>query len=178
MTKKTTFLLDELCVAYTKNMSFFVQPTAPSTPKTDSVQKVSLFLAAIIIVMAVAQLFSFEDFPSILAALSLPGGEVLAKVWSAIIVTLEVAALPFLLSMVLSPAARFLSMIAGWLSIGGWISVSFLAALTEGQINIGLLGASVPLVGGWWTFFLSLGLGILMAWASWGMWPSVSMKRK
>jgi hypothetical protein len=159
-------------------MSFFVQPTLPPTPKTNTVQKVSLFLAAIIIVMVVAQLFSFEDFPDILSALSLPGGELLAKVWSAIIVTLEVATLPFLLSMVLSPAARIVSMLAGWFSVTGWIVISFWAAMTEGMTNVGFLGATAPLVGGWWTVFIALGLGVLMAWASWGMWPCVSLKRR
>lgn len=176
MIKMTTFFIDEVW-AYTKNMSFFVQPTLPSTPKTDTVRQVSLFLAVIIILMAVTQLFSFEDFPDVLTTLSLPGGDLFSKVWAAGIVTLEVAAIPFLFSMVLSPVARVISMLSGWVVSMGWILISLWIMTIKGLANVGILGATVSVPSGWWMVFFCIGLAVLMAWSSWGMWP-VGVGRK
>lgn len=128
--------------------------------------------------MAVAQLFTFEDFPGVIAQMDLPGGEAFASIYAAFIVTVEIAALPFLLSMRLSPAARIVSMIAGWVAIAGWLFLSlWVNAVQPSTVDSGLLGATVSITAGWWEVFFSLALTVLAAWVAWGIWP-LERKRK
>ncbi len=153
-------------------MSFFVQPTDAPKPKSQNVRIVSIITAGVLVVLAVSQLFSFEDFPGVLASLWLPGGDAMARMLAALIVSVEVLAVPFLLSMKLSPAMRAFSMVMGWLVAATWIKLTLWENLTTNAItNVGLLGATVPLPTGWWSVCFALAFGILVAWASWGMWP-------
>jgi hypothetical protein len=153
-------------------MKWLVQATAPPRPKTKNIRTVGIGLAGVFVVMAVAQLFTFEDFPKTISMMWLPGGEAVATVRAALIVTLEVAAIPFLLSMRLSPAMRFLSMVAGWMAIAAWFAASIWQNVSSGVIvNSGLLGATVKLPVGWWSVFFCIALGILATWAAWGLWP-------
>ncbi|HEU4715811.1 MAG TPA: MauE/DoxX family redox-associated membrane protein [Candidatus Saccharimonadales bacterium] len=153
-------------------MSVFVQATQAPKPKTKNIRTVGVALAGVFVVMAVAQLFTFEDFPAVIAAMWLPGGEGLAPVRAAFIVALEVGAVPFLLGMRLSPAMRVCSMVAGWLAILAWFVVTIMQNLSTGVIvNNGMLGATVKLPVGWWNPLLIVAMGILAAWAAWGMWP-------
>lgn len=138
-----------------------------------------MLAAGIIAVMAVAQLFTFENFPAVIASIWLPGGEVMARVIAAFIVIAEILALPFLLSMRLSPLFRVVSMVLGWIIVLKWLFFAIwenvmLATLT----NTGMFGATVPLPVGWWSVFFSLALGILIVWASWGMWPKMKRSKK
>jgi hypothetical protein len=158
-------------VAYTDSMSVFVKSTMAPKPKTQSTRAVSLALAAVFIVMATAQLFSFENFPEVIRHMWLPLGE-FAPVRAALLVTIEVLALPFLLSMSLSRAMRVFSMVAGWLAIGVWLMISLWVNLSGDIVtNSGLLGATVSLPVGWWNILFCLALGVLAAWSAWGMWP-------
>jgi len=164
-------------VAYTKTMSFFVQPTLPTPPKTDATRAASLIFAAMLLIMVVFQLFSFEKFPAVLTVFSF-SDEALSKVWAALIVIFEVATLPFLFSMLLSPAARVAGMVSGWVVATWWLFVSLWTLMSgHGMENSGLLGATFPIMGGWWMVFFCIGLGLLAAWTSWGMWPRLSKKR-
>lgn len=160
-------------------MTFFVLATPAPEPKTDNVPKISLFMAAIMLVMVVAQLFHFEDFVPLVETFGLPGGEIGARLFAASIVTLEVAALPFLLRMRLSKAMRFVSMVAGWLALGLWLTVQFYLNITQPFLaNNGLIGTVYDLGIGWWTVCFISFLGILAAWSGWGMWPLTHQKGK
>jgi hypothetical protein len=171
LTKMTT-LYCALLRAYTKDMSLFVQPTTPPLPKTKNTRYVSLALAGVFIVLAVAQLYSFEDFPDTLASLGLIGGRQGASLVAALLVTGEVLALPFLLSMRLSPAMRALSMAAGWGVLVAWLTIAVLINSTTNAItNSGVLGATISTTPGWWMAGVFLALAVMAAWASWGMWP-------
>jgi len=153
-------------------MTFFAIAAPASTPKTNNVPKIALFLAAMILVMAIAQLFHFEDFVPLIEDFGLPGGVVVAQLFAAGIVVLEVAALPFLLRMRLSMAMRFVSMISGWLVLILWMLVQiYLNCVYPGMQNNGLVGSVVEVGVGWWSVFLLGAFGVLAAWASWGMWP-------
>lgn len=171
MIKKTTFYLCSI-VEYTTGMSFFVQSTPAVKPKTKNIQVVSLSAAALFVLMSVAQLFRFEEFPQTIADMWLPGDMSAAIVIAACTVTLEVLALPFLLAMRLSHAMRVVSMVAGWIVIGLWLVILILQNISSSIIaNSGLLGATVPIPVGWWMVLVWLALGVLVGWASWGMWP-------
>jgi heme/copper-type cytochrome/quinol oxidase subunit 4 len=158
-------------------MSIFVQATDAGKPKTQNVKTIGLLYAIAILVFAVSQLFTFEGFLTLLDSFGLPGGSSTAQVLAAVIVIAEVFALPFLLRMRLSPAMRVVSMVCGWLVALVWLALSLWVMLTVNAIsNIGFLGDVIPLVPGWWTVFFSAALGILAAWASWGMWPLARTK--
>ncbi|HEY5695794.1 MAG TPA: hypothetical protein VIQ80_03090 [Candidatus Saccharimonadales bacterium] len=153
-------------------MKFFATPTPAPKPKTNAVRQISLGLVAFFILIAVAQLFTFEKYPAVIADMWLWGGAEFALVWAAVIVTLEVAAVPFLLSMRLSPAMRVVSMAAGWLVTFLWVGILFWQNSERAVIaNNGLLGATLKVPTGWWSVLLWFALGILLAWVAWGMWP-------
>ncbi|MEO5949988.1 MAG: hypothetical protein ABIQ04_00920 [Candidatus Saccharimonadales bacterium] len=159
-------------------MSIFVNVSSGVAPKTDSVRKISLLFAGILVVMAVAQLFTYEDFPSLIKSFLLPTGDRFAYLLAALIVSFEVFAVPFLLGMSVSPLMRWLSMICSWAAAGIWIFISLWLNFTNGIVtSAGLLGATVKLPSGWWTVFFSLALGVLAIWASWGMWPGHPKKK-
>lgn len=134
-----------------------------------------MLTAALFVVLVVPQLFTFERFAEVLQ-LQYASFASVAPVLAACIVTLEVAAIPFLLAMPLSAAARVLSMAAGWLVAGAWFVLSVIALL-QGNKSTVLLGATIELPGGWWTVCFTLGLGVLVAWVSWGMWPPAKRRK-
>jgi len=171
MAKTTTFFIAGL-LAYTGAMIVLAQPTAAPISKSKESRIVSFALAGLLVFMVVAQLFTFEDFPDVIAGMWLPGGEALATVLAASIVSTEVFALPFLLGIRLSVAMRVVSMVLGWLVIAAWIAVSLWQNITANFIsNTGILGDTISLPVGWWSVFVFVAIGVLMAWASWGMWP-------
>ena len=136
-------------------MKFFVQTTAATPVKNRLIRGVSIALAAIFTAMVVAQLFTFEKFPEVIA----------------------VFALPFLLSMRLSPLMRVISMVSGWIVAAAWLAVSIrLVATGSDTDNGGLLGATVALAPGVWMIVGCTLLATLVGYVSWGMWPRVRRK--
>jgi hypothetical protein len=164
---------------YTFSMSILVQPTPAPTPKTKDVQRIATLYAIILVIMVVAQLFTFEEFLKLVTNFNFPGGIRYAHFITAFLVVAEVFALPFLLRMALSPAFRFLSMLLGWLVALIWVKLTIWLVIQDSLVNnVGFLGTVVNLTPGWWAIFFSVSLAILAAWASWGMWPAKkSLKR-
>jgi hypothetical protein len=172
MIKITTLLL-LMDRAYTTSMSFFVSATAAPRSITANAQQIGLLLTGVLVVMVTAQLFSFEHFPAVIEDMWLPGvSDNIARVLAAVIVSMEVLSLPFLLRLQLSPAMRVLSMVLGWFVVAGWTFMLVWQNVTiNGLTNNGLLGDTAALPVGWWSVCLMLGLAIAAGWASWGMWP-------
>lgn len=132
--------------------------------------------AVVLGAMAVTQLFTFEHFLELIATFALPIGGELTYLTGALIVVTEIFALPFLLRMPLSKAFRWVSMVCSWLAPLIWITLTLWLVITEPLVdNVGLLGTIVGLLPGWWAVLVAVSLGILAAWASWGLWPG---KRK
>ena len=154
-------------------MKLYARSTSVSKPYRHDVRTVALSLAILLIVLVVAQLFSFEKFIPLLESYQLPGGVIVATFLAALIVTLEVFALPFLIMMKVSSLMRIVSMISGWLA---FVILLLLQIWQNTQLdsfgsNNGLLGAPIALPVGWWSVFFVAALGVLHAWASWGIWP-------
>jgi len=178
MIKITTFVVRK-AKSYTKSMNIFTKATVAKKPKTPESQKVAYLYSFILIVFALSQLFVFDDFLTLLESFWLPGGITVAYLVGGIIVVSEVFALPFLLGMKLSPLMRIISMGLGWLVPLTWFKLALWLNLTINAVsNIGFLGTKVHLVPGWWAVFFSIALGILAAWASWGMWPFAGRKKR
>ena len=153
-------------------MSFFVKSIPAQEPRSKESMKIAILYAAILVILAVAQLFSFEEFLVHFQSIGLLISNEQAYILAPIIVIAEVFALPFLLRMRLSPAFRILSMFLGWLAAGLWVFVTFWLASTQSQADtVGFLGTVVNLMPGWWAVFISLSFAVLAAWSSWGLWP-------
>lgn len=177
MIKKTTFAWLDVDV-YTVIMSKLPQVSSPTRPKTVNVKSIATLYAAILIIFAVTQLFSFPAFQTLLESFWLPGGRPAAYLLSSIIVVAEIFALPFLLQMRVSTLMRFVSVALGWLVPIVWLGLGLWVQLTVNAItNIGFLGTVVSLAPGWWTIFFSLALATLSIWASWGMWPDTKTSK-
>lgn len=153
-------------------MNIFVKTTPAKEPKTGESKKIAYAYAVVLVILALAQLFTFDKFLVLVEGFGLPGGVVSAHLFVSLVVISEVFALPFLLRLNLSPLMRFVSMVFGWLVPLAWLKIALWLILTTNSVaNIGLLGTAVVLVPGWWAVFVSLAIGLLAAWASWGLWP-------
>lgn len=153
-------------------MSILPKASLALPAKSKESQQVATFYAAVLVVMAVAQLFSFEDFIKLIPTFDLPLGGLWPYAVAPLLVTAEVFAIPFLLRMALSPAFRIVSMVMGWAAAAGWFLVSLWVVSTAQPVDtVGFLGTAITLMPGWWAVYLSVAMGILAAWASWGLWP-------
>jgi len=153
-------------------MSYSVKATEAEKPKSKESQRAALLLAAILLIMLVAQLFSYDHFPALIASLWFPGGEQSAQFLAAFIVVAELFALPFLIRMKVSIGFRVMSMLMGWIAVAIWIKIALWAMLaTNRSSNIGLLGDTISIAPGWGIVCVSIALGVLTVWASWGLWP-------
>lgn len=158
--------------AYTEAMSIFVKATLPPLPKTDRVKQIAILYAVVIVIMAVAQLYTFDTFIELIQRFNLPLPESLSYAVAPLLIVCEVFALPFLLRMTISPAFRALSMVCGWLVALKWFFISLWVVATVQPVEtIGFLGTVGEVAPGWWAVLMSAALGVLAAWVAWGMWP-------
>ena len=151
----------------------FVSATSAPTPATSYGGRLAVALAGIFILLATAQLFSFEKMPHVIDDMWLPGvNGALATILAACLVSAEVFAVPFLLQMRLSPAMRVVSMGLGWLVGAWWFAVLVWQNINASALaNNGLLGATVKLPVGWWAVALMAAVLVLIGWVSWSLWP-------
>lgn len=149
-----------------------VVATEAPQPRSELAKRLAWVYVAILVVMAVGQLYAFEDFAPLIADYELPlGGGV-----AAVIVVLEVFALPFLLRMRLSPLMRLVSLGCSLAAAAVWVKLSLWAILTDHMLaNSGLLGTKVAIPAGQVSLLLSSVLLLLAAYCALGLWP---IKRK
>ena len=160
-------------------MSILATSTPARPAKTAAAERVALTVAAVFVLMAVTQLFSFEDFPEVIYDIWLPGiGRAGSVVAASLLVIGEVLAIPFLLRMRLSPAMRAVSMVAGWLVVLFWlVALAWQNVTPSALTNAGLFGATLALPVGWWAVFYMAGVATLVAWAAWGLWPFAGRRK-
>lgn len=159
-------------------MSVLPKPTPALKPKTDTSKQIALIYAALLVIMAVAQLFSFEDFLQLIPTFHLPVSETFAQALAPVLVASEVFAIPFLLRMALSPAFRWFSMFLGWIVAALWLFITIWIVSTHQAVEtIGFIGTVTNLMPGGWAICMSAAFAILAAWASWGLWPAVKAKK-
>lgn len=155
MMKITTFYKKSLA-AYNKHMTWHVEATFP--PKQDS--RTRLFgnlLAAVMLVLALSQLIGFEKMKDVLMTYWPASMAQMALPLAALLVVLEVFAIPYLLAMRLSPLMRIVSAKCGLLVSLYVIAVGVYGATAAPVgVNAGILGGYVSLAGDWWTILLGL----------------------
>lgn len=150
----------------------FAKAAWPQAARSNEARVAAFLCAGLFLLMAVTQLFSFEKTLMWWQDLGSAG-----DVFASVVIVATVFALPFLLSMKLSALARVCSMLCGWLVVAIWLSVSI--TLATGALyaeQLFLFGDSIPLPIGWWAVCFFVGVGSLVAWASWGLWPLRTQK--
>jgi hypothetical protein len=150
-------------------MSLFVSSTAPPRVKTKNIQSISILYASTLVLVALLQLFHFEEFPGRLEDVGITSS--LAPLLATFIVVAEVLALPFALRMHLSPAFRIVSMVVGWLVCIKLLAVAIIENVASPGGYDAVFGATLPLPIGGWTICATLALCVLAGWTAWGMWP-------
>lgn len=158
-------------------MRLFVKTTLPKKPKTKESEKIAYAYAVLLVIIALCQLFTFDEFIFLVGDFGLPGADPITRLISGVVVVSEIFALPFLLNMRLSPLMRIVSMSFSWLVPLIWFVLSLWLMLTINAVsNIGFLGTIVNITPGWWAIFVCMAVGIMAFWSSWGMWPSERRK--
>lgn len=118
----------------------------------DAAHTRAFILAMVYLFLIVTQLFTFEKYAAITLGYGLPGGQIGAGIMAGLIPLLEIAALPGLLSMKLTPMWRTVSqwcaVLVGvlWAVLGIWLSIKY----PQWGGESGLLGATFPTASGLW----------------------------
>ena len=159
-------------------MSMLVKSTPAPAARTKESKQMAYLFAGILVVMAVLQLFTFDDFIELIPAFHLPLGPGATYALAPLIVAAEVFAIPFLLRMQVSVAFRWLSMVCGWFVASSWTLISIWIATTRPAVETaGLFGTKVPLLSAWSVVSIACALCILAIWTSWGLWPGRQAKK-
>lgn len=153
-------------------MNVFARPTQPARSRDSFTPVVAVIFAAVLVVMVVAQLFTFEDFSELFLSFNIPLTLAATVLLAPLIVATELFALPFLLRMTVSRAFRWVSMVCGWIVAIIWIGLSLWAQLNQPDIaNLGMLGSIFDIPAGWQATVIALLLICISGLVSWRMWP-------
>lgn len=121
-------------------------------------------VAGVMVALVVMQLFTFEDYPALIANFQLPGGMVVAWILAILIPFLEIASLPYLLSMKISQRLRLISRWAVLVTGAVWTILSVWVVIRMGtSVESGIFGATLATESGWWMVVFS---GLLF-WSGW-----------
>lgn len=110
----------------------------------------ALVLGVVYAFMLVMQLFTYEDFASVVQTYALLGGDAAVAVFATLIPVLGLASLPYLLSMSIPvklwniSRAATLALPAVWVGIALWTNMQLLPS------EAGIFGATLPTVSSWW----------------------------
>ena len=159
-------------------MKIFVSATEAKAPRTKTSGQMAYVLAALLTIMLIGQLFTFETFIEWIASLNLPLNDMGVYLTASIIVITELLALPFLLRMSLSPAFRWVSMVFGWIAVSVWVFFASWTLFVVASDLIAFIGTVAPVAPGWWALLFSIATAILTAWAAWGLWPGGTAGKK
>lgn len=147
--------------------------TIAPKPKSTIYRNIAWVYAAILTVMAVAQLFSFEKFLLLVQDYWLPGGYGTAMLTACLVVVCEVFALPFLLRMPLSQLMRWFSMGCAIVAALIWIMLALVSIAGDtAMTNSGMLGTKITVPVGGAQSALAIALLVLAALSSYGLWPT------
>ena len=140
-------------------------------PRSVIARNLAWVYAAILVVMALGQLYAFEKFIPLITAYGLPGGETMATVIASLIVFAEIFALPFLLRMRVSPLMRWFSLACSVIVPATWIKLSLFALITNKSLESGaLLGAKIEVAVAT-QLVIALALLALALYVAYGLWP-------
>lgn len=133
-------------------MKQFLIDIFPAVFRNNHAYPRAFVLGVVFLLLAVFQLFQFEDFPAIIEYMRLPGGLIVAWSLAVVLPLLEIVALPYLFSMRLANRVRSLSKWAGAVVAGLWLAITTWTSLTMGMtVESGIFGATLTTSSGWWS---------------------------
>src|SRR5690242_20355490 len=112
---------------YTKVMKRHIQRSLPPEFFAEPAYLRALALGLVYLFLAITQLCTYEKFSGIIEGYKLPGGSIVVVIVAGLLPLLEIAALPFLISMRVSARTRSISRLALlaapilWLLISLWL---------------------------------------------------------
>ncbi len=121
-------------------------------------------LAMVMLVLIVMQLFRFERYPDLIATFRIPGSMTVAWLIAIALPLLEIASLPYLLSMKVHDRVRRWSKRAvivtgaAWLALSVWVAVQM-----NTSVESGIFGATLTTSSGWWM----VAFAVLLLWSGW-----------
>ena len=132
-------------------MKQYLKCSVPDVFFTNTAYFRALALSTVYLFLSITQLFAFEKFTDVVVGYGMAGGDIVAALIAGIMPLLEVAALPYLLSMGLSSRARQISKFAVIAAPSLWLVVGFcLTVVGKIGINSGLMGATLYTPVSWW----------------------------
>lgn len=131
--------------------------------ETTTPQAMRLVLAGYLLVLLVLQLFTFEQFPELVATAGVGG--VYSYIVAIALVVVELMALPYLISMKVPTRLQKLSLVSLILAMVG-LSVLEVSAYLSGQTVV--FGATFGLPGGSWSLLFMAALWVLAFWGVFG----------
>lgn len=143
-------------------MKQYIQAIFPADFKNNKAFWRAFILGLVMLVLAVLQLFRFEDFPGLIESMQIPGGATTAFLLAILFPLLEILSLPYLFSMRIPKWLRKLSLGAAvaagvlWVIVTAWTSINMGAS-----VDSGIFGATLPTTSGWW----SVAFSILLLWS-------------
>jgi hypothetical protein len=137
-------------------MKQYIQAIFPAEFKRNPAFWRAFVLGLVMMALALLQLFQFEDFPAVIQSMGLPGGVASAFLLAALFPLLEIAGLPYLFSMRVSPPVRRVSRTA-CLTVGVlWLIVCLWTSVMMGTgADSGIFGATLSTTSGWWSVVLA-----------------------
>lgn len=157
-------------------MKYFAKPVDAPAVKFKNAEYLGLGLAAIFVIITVAQLFTFEDFIVIIEKSLTPVSVFLAAIAPPLLVVSGVFFLPFLLRMRISIAFRWLSMILGWVSSALWLFLAVRSFYDDSSFAI--LGSVVSVPGGIVSLVAAILLSAGVAVCSYALWPGAKRQSR
>ena len=130
---------------------------APEVHGVETVRVVRLVLAAFLLFMLLGQLFTFEDFPSLLVGVN----EVCARAMVIVLVVVELLALPILIGIKMSVALKKVSVVSVFAALLLLNVLEAVAYLGDASM---LFGATFDLPCGCWSLTFLAGLWVLAVW--------------
>ncbi|QQS22150.1 hypothetical protein IPM09_01235 [Candidatus Saccharibacteria bacterium] len=144
-------------------MKQYLKRSVPAVFFTNTAYFRALALGTVYLFLAITQLFTFEKFADVTVGYGMVGGDIVAALVAGLMPLLEVAALPYLLSMRLSSRARQVSKFAVIAAPSVWFAIGFyLTVVGKIGINSGLMGATLYTPVSWWIVIFAA----LFSWAA------------
>lgn len=142
----------------------------PELQGAETTQVVRLVLAAFLLFMLLGQLFTFEDFPGLLASV----GEFWSRTVAILLVVVELLALPVLIDVKVSAKLRKVSLVSVFVALVLLSTLEAVAYLGGASI---LFGATFNLPCGCWSLTFLAGLWMLAVWGVAKNWISLRLRR-
>lgn len=141
-----------------------IKKTAPQKPATQRAGQLGIALAMLLAGMALLQLANFEAFTRSISEYHF-FGPTLSIIFAVKLIILEIAAIPFLAQLWMSPLARACSAIASLLAPATWFVVQSVGfGLQKDLPNSGLFGGFVPVPVGIFSVLVSVLLVSVAVW--------------